>query len=419
MDFNGRPMIFILLVLLSLGLPSTVGAAEFGLDTTLLGQVRENEGDQTEIPVNGYLGLGFSQSKWNFSGETNMRLFRDFPRKLDDYDLYQAVLHIQPIQALKIDFGRQFVSEGFSTEILDGIRLTLMPLKYLDITVYTGMPRSVETGDFDKNNGLFSGISLGLKNVARTNARIHAAWRKHNIRFNDLKQNDEILVGADLSHQFAIPERPLLYGLVEYNVTGKNLDAGTAGVDIAPFSGAALNLEFNYFNVNRDSDRPTILGLFARGRLLTGRFASTWTLIPDRLDFVESYSYQRIEIQEDVRRHGHLLDTAFRISWDEIGLHVEPGYYFARSFGGNLHGVRASLHEQFTDRWYAEAGVDFSKYTKITGKNDTAFSTVIWTGYEVVKDLTLSGGFEYNRNTLFDKDIRGSFKVEYRFNYGT
>ena len=275
MDFNGRPMIFILLVLLSLGLPSTVGAAEFGLDTTLLGQVRENEGDQTEIPVNGYLGLGFSQSKWNFSGETNMRLFRDFPRKLDDYDLYQAVLHIQPIQALKIDFGRQFVSEGFSTEILDGIRLTLMPLKYLDITVYTGMPRSVETGDFDKNNGLFSGISLGLKNVARTNARIHAAWRKHNIRFNDLKQNDEILVGADLSHQFAIPERPLLYGLVEYNVTGKNLDAGTAGVDIAPFSGAALNLEFNYFNVNRDSDRPTILGLFARGRLLTGRFAST------------------------------------------------------------------------------------------------------------------------------------------------
>lgn len=403
------------LVILSLFFSIPVYAGNFQLDTTIIGQVRQDEQDRTESPVNGYLGLAVDQPKWHISAETNMRLFRDFNRHFDDYDLYQAVLHIRPIDALQIDFGRQFVNQGFSAEILDGIQLQIMPKGYVHLVLYTGIPRSDEIGDFNKNDGLLSGLTLGLKNVSRTNAQVHAAWRKVNIRFNDLKENDEIFVGANLSHQLDVKASPLFYGLIEYNVAGKVLDAGSGGIDLYPSRRVGLNLEFNVFNVNKESDRPTILGLFTQGRMLSGRFASTWTLIPEHLDLVESYSYQRVEIQSRVHRNGHLIDTALHISFDDLGLHIAPGYYFANSFGGTLHGARISIHEQFTDEFYADVGFDFTTYNKITNDNDNAYSLVAWSGYEIFKGWTVAAGFEYNRNNLLTRDIRGSMQIS--FNY--
>lgn len=405
-----NPIIFTALLI-----SPSLSAGDFRLDTTLLGQIRENEGEATEGPVNGYLGLGIGATPWDLSVRTNMRLFRDLSREWDDYDLYQAVLHIRPLEILQVDLGRQFVNEGFSVAMADALKLRLTPPGYVDITLFSGIPRSVEVGDFNRDDGLLSGLSVGLKNVARTNAQIHAAWRKNAISFNNLKENDEILVGTNLSHQFTFATRPFLYGLVEYNVAAKVLEAGTAGADLYPHDRISLNLEFNYFNSSRDFNRPTILSLFSRGRLLTGRLASTWTLVPDLLDLVESYSYQRIEVQDNVRRHGHLADTALQFSWEEIGLHAEPGYYFAKSFGGDLHGVRGSLHEQFTEKLYAELGIDFTTYDKITGDDDNAFSTILWSGYEILKGWTVSAGFEYNRNNLLTRDIRGSFKLDYHY----
>src|SRR3989338_6882325 len=77
-------------------IPFVVRAGEFHLDTSILGQVRENEQSQSELPISGYLGLATRLPKSHVSMETNMRLFRDFERNWDDYDLYQAVLHWSP-----------------------------------------------------------------------------------------------------------------------------------------------------------------------------------------------------------------------------------------------------------------------------------------------------------------------------------
>ena len=268
---------FLLVFVLLVASPAAWGAS-FRLDTSVVGQIRENSANQNESPINGYLGLGFAQPSWNFSGETDMRLFRDFSRKLDDYDLYQAVLHFQPVPILKVDFGRQFISEGFFTTVLDGIRTSIMPAGYLDITLYGGIPRSVEVGDFHKDDGLLAGMSVGLKNVPRTNVQLHLAWRKNDISFRDLVENDEVFLGANVSHQFDVTTKPMIYGLIEYNLAGKNIDAGTAGVDITPAKWVALNLEFNLFDVNRASDRPTMLGLFTQGRTLSRTFFSTFNI---------------------------------------------------------------------------------------------------------------------------------------------
>ena len=393
-------------------------AGNFHLETSAIGQFLENSQAQQELPVSGFLGLEVDKPEWdNLSLDTNMRLFRDFKQKLDDYDLYQAVLHWQALPALKIDFGRQMISQGFSVEEADALMMTLTPIPYVDLTLYSGVPRTVERGDFSKNDGMLSGLALGLKDIPNTNAQIQASWRKLNIRRNDMRQNDMATVGAHFSYEVPIEIAPLFYGLCEYDVTARVIDLATLGFDIYPHDRIALSVEGNYFNINRDRNQQTILSLFTTDRTWQGRLASTWTIIPDLLDIVESYAFQTMEIQTNVVRRGHVLDSAFQITLDFIGLYIEPGYYFTDSFGGRLHGGRALVHEQFTKELYTEVNVDYSKYTKVTNDNDIAFSTVAWAGYEVIKGLTLSGGFEYNKNNDSNKDYRGSFKVEYRFDH--
>lgn len=395
--------------------PVSGWGSDFFGDLELVGQGRENEREQQETPLTGYVDTGFGSPAKSFSAETGMRFFRDLSRSLTDYDLYQAVLHFRPVSSLQVDFGRQFVNEGFAVETLDGIRTTLAFSDRATATLYSGVPRSVETGDFSRDDGLLTGLSLATGWNQKLKTTLHLNWRKNDLNRADFVQNDEIRIGTNLSSRWDGFLKPAFYGLVEYETTAKVLEAGTLGVDLTPSRRVSLNLEGNYFNVNRESDRPTVFSLISTGEIWTGRLGSTWTLIPGWLDLVESYSYQRVEIQSGTRRPGHLLDTAFQVSWEKVGLFFQPGYYYAKSFGGDLHGVRGSIHEQFTERLYADLGVDFTTYDKITGDDDNAFSTILWTGYEIVKGWTLSGGAEYNRNNIFERDVRGSFKLEYHY----
>ncbi len=392
-------------------------AADFHVDTTFLGQTRINENNQRETPLNGYLGFGGSQDGgWRFSGQVDMRFFGDPSLEISEYDLYQAVLHFTPVEKLQVDFGRQFINQGFFADVIDGIKTTITPSKYLEVVLYTGIPRSVEIGDFNKNDGLLSGLSLGLQGVPKTSARMHLAWLKNNIRFGDLPVNDEILLGFDASHQFGGPLKPMVYGLLEYDIPAKVLDAGTLGVDLYPHRRVSLNLEFNYFNINRDTIRPAVLGIFAQGPVITGRFSSTWTAVPNLLDVVQTYSYNNVEIQGGgVRRDGHLFDIAFPFSFESIGLYFQPEYYFQQSFGGRAHGVRGTIHEDFPKKVSLDVGVEYTNFKKVTNDNGFAFSTVIWAGYEVIKNLKVSAGFEFNKNPFFNQDIRGSWKISYQY----
>ncbi len=396
-------------------LAAPLQAASLQWDTTTLGQAREAVNGRQELPINEYLGLGVAEiGKWQLGVQTDMRYVRDFQQSLHDYDLYQALLHFRPVESVQVDFGRQFVNQGFSVQMLDGIQTTFYPHRLLEIGVYSGIPRSVERGDFNQNDGLITGLSVGLRDLAHTRVRLHAAWQKNNTRLNDLRRNDAFLVGLDLSQQFQGTQT--LYALAEYDTTAKVLNTGTAGIDLYPTRWLALNTEFNYFNVNRDTNRPTILGLFTQGHMLTWRFSSTWTFTR-YLQLVESYAYQSIEAHKNDRRNGHLLEVGLPVSWETIGLYFQPSYYLSRSFGGNAQGVRLSAHEDLTERWFIDAAVDFASYRKITNDNDIAFSSNFWTGYEILKDWTLAAGIEYNNNNLLTRDVRGSMRIDYHYGH--
>ena len=395
--------------------PSLSFAADYHLDAMSIGQVRKNVQDTQQIPVNGYFGAGSNTEKWDFKTETNMRVFRDFDDKTDKYDLYQTLLHFKPAEMLQLDMGRQFVNQGFSVEVLDGLQTTLRPADPVFITAFSGIPRSIETRGFHRNDALLTGMTVGMKKYKGTTASLHGNWRKNNVNAIDFTHNDEILVGGNVSHQFQVSMTPMVYGASEYDTTGKVLEVGTVGLDIYPSNKVALNVEGNYFNANRALDRRTIESIYSKGRLIDARFSSTFTLVPNALKLVENYSYENMEVAANDFQSGHRLDAGLQFSSEQLGLQFEPSYYFIKSFGGKLNGIRAMLREQFNDALYAQLNIDFTKYKKITNDNDNALSFYGWTGYEVLKGFVVSGGFEYNKNNLFDRDARGSFRLDYHF----
>ncbi|MBI2082164.1 MAG: hypothetical protein HYT76_01210 [Deltaproteobacteria bacterium] len=406
-----RALLFISLFLFS----APVWGSPFHLNTTLLSQVRQNDKNETEIPLNGYLGMGLRRPDGRFSGESDMRFFRDLDRSLDDYDLYQTVLHVRPRESFQIDFGRQFLNPGFSTGIIDGLQLTLNPTENFRIGTYGGIPRRVEEGDFHHHDQLLSGLFLDWQNGSGFQARLSTAWQKNDWGETDLGRNDEIRVGSSLSYLFSGSMRPLISGLVEYETGSKTLETGTLGVDMAPFSIVSIGIEGNYFNANRESTRRSILSLFSEGELITGRFSSNWILIKNFLDLTQSYSYQWMEVREADHRRAHLLEIGFPFSLENLELDFGPQYSFAKSFGGDVHGIRFFVYKTLLKKGYGELSFDYATYDKITSDNDSAFSTIVWTGYEFPHNLRLSIGGEYNRNNLLERDVRGSLKLEYRY----
>lgn len=383
-------------------------------------QFRKNQNSQWELPADAFLGGSFRQDSGFFAAETDMRFFRDLNQTSDDYDLYQAVLHVQPEAPLQLDFGRQFVSQGFAAAVMDGSKLTVGSSWPLELTVYSGELRSVETGDFNLlDDSLLTGATLRLTQLPQTSVTLNSSWRRDKIGETNWRQNDQVFVGLAASSHLNIVTHPDLYGVFEYDASGQVIDNGSAGVDLSPGKRVALNAEFNYYNTDRQTHRNTIAALFSRGRTLTGRLASTWTVIPKYLNFVQTYAFQQVTVLPGQREQAHILDASLELSFDTLGLSLNPGYYFTRSFGGQLHGAHVSVLEQFTDRWSTQASVDFSKYTKVTNDNDNALSLALGTGYEVVDDLNLSAGFEYNRNNEFDRDVRGLLKLSYFFKHSS
>ncbi|MBI4212216.1 MAG: hypothetical protein HY540_06215 [Deltaproteobacteria bacterium] len=407
---------FLFFMFMLLASASPLCASEFEAHSTVLGQSRESSGSQHVLPFNGYVGFSGKHEKWE--GTTDMRFFRDFPRKEQDYDLYQALVRFRPLELLSMDIGRQFVALESSAETIDGVRMTLFPQEHLALDVYSGMPRSVEIGDFNEDDGLLTGMSLGLIKTKRTRARIFSSWRKNKFRLNDFPHNDEIFVGGNLSYQFPIKMMPLLYGVMEYNAAAKNIDTATAGFDLYPHRRISVNAEFSFADENSEADKKTVFSLFSQDAAYFASTAVTFELIPDYVDISPRYSFSRLKPSAEGWSNGHQLNVAVPVSFADLGLHLTPSYYFLQSWGGNVHGARLDVRETW-QKWFGETSFDFSTHRKVTNDHDRSWSLIGWVGYTLLKEWELAAGMEYNRNNHFNNDVRASFRMSYNFGMKT
>lgn len=404
------------LVTLLLVLPKIANAFDFHISELNFTQVKRTFYSKTSIPMANYLGFGFSAPEVKLSFESHFQVDYDYMFHNNETELYDAYLHADKLwDMVSIDAGRQFWNVGFEAAMVDGLRFYIAPPGYLDIELFGGILRSAETGDFKNDGGLDSGINFNLKNVLYTNASVGMSWRKIKLDQARYNRNDSILARASASHGFSLKGlNPYVYGIFEYDVSGTTVDTATVGTTLYPHWRVSFNLEGSYLNENRSLGRVTVLSFFANDRVLQGRAGVTVKII-DPLSFIGNYSYQQYKPKAGLFTRTNIADVGFTSSIPDIGLTAHLTYMLRKSYGGKAQGGLFGVREDFTDRLYAATDLNYVKYNKITNDNDWAISSITQAGFEVMKGLLIAAFFEFNRNDMFNRDIRGTLQLQYVF----
>jgi hypothetical protein len=392
-------------------------AAVLDLSYDNLSQLRKGLNNTKQDPIYQYIGIGLKGFPKEISFQTNMLSYIDGATGQDGFDLYQAVFHVEPVDVLVTDVGRQFQSDGFGADLLDGFKVGIFPSSgYLGWDIYAGDPRYIEEGDFRQpQQGLFVGTNFNLQNVKDTTARFSALWKKIDITKRDFNRNDTIYLGLAGSHRFSnAKSTPNIYGDVEYDVAGNIFDVGTLGVDLYPHWRVALNFEGSYFNVNRSLTQRTIMGAFLSGAMGQGR-QSAQIKISKSLHFIEDFSYQHYRVDGRGGENSYTAGAGLDHYWKAAKLSSSAKYYYRRSFGGNVNGGLFEFENSYFKNFLADLSFDLSRYTKITGETATATSLVGSLGYTFLEHYLVSVGGEYNHNNWFDREGRITLNFQMTF----
>ncbi|PIR17420.1 MAG: hypothetical protein COV46_04480 [Deltaproteobacteria bacterium CG11_big_fil_rev_8_21_14_0_20_49_13] len=379
-----------------------------------LSQVKKGRFVGYEAPTNQYFSLGLSKLPVESSFQTDFKVFINDERDSYQFDLYQAVLYIEPVESLKIEGGRQWLSEAFDVALLDGLKLSVTPDSgYLNFSVYAGGNHYYEEGNVTQGEeGLLVGTAVNLQNVKDTSARFAARWRKADAVVSDWGWNDTIFLGLDASHRFSDAwATPNLYGNIEGDVAGKVVDTGTLGLQLYPHWRLALAFDGNYYNVSRSSAYETIFADYFTGRIMEGS-ANARVKIMKNLHIFEDLSCLRYTPRNLNPKNGYLFDLGVDNYFERAKLSTLAKFYYLKSYGGHVYGGYLALDARYREKWAGYLDFDLSNYKKITGQSDTATSLVGGVAYWFNKISKLSLGGELNHNQWFNRDARLTVDLE-------
>lgn len=402
----------------------TAEAASYYVNPRLQTQVRENFLNEREAPFNVFLDTGVHELPKEGTFDVsllNNTIFSSPDDRNDEFDLYQAVYRMNKIgDTVDISVGRQFLSPGFTTYLIDGLSTTIGKSDWpVSVEIIGGIPRYIETGDFHGEVGILTGATIELQGFKNHYARLSVLYDKLDIKINDWDRNETVLVGLSTSHQFGGKLIPNLYGDFEYDTAGKVVDTGTAGLRLKPQKRIYCYIEGGYYNTNRDFRQPSILGLYATGAMYQGLGGLQIVAVEENRIFGEvafnaGYAYQRFDSGPGDADNGNNVNAG--VAFSILPLRLDSGitYSFYDSFGGRAHDILVALHDEPINRIALDAAFNYTKYTKVTNDNDDAVSAYFMAGFEIVKNLILSAGGEYLNDNVFKNDWRATAQLAYR-----
>lgn len=385
-----------------------------------LSQTRKSRFASYQEPIYQYFSLGASELPYNLNLQTDFMGFADAITGANNFDLYQALVHIEPVKNFTIDGGRQWIGDGLDANLMDGLKLGLASFdSHIGGNIYAGIPRYLEQGDFHNvREQLVVGGNLDLLDVKDTAMRFSAQWFKADATRNDYRYNDTIYLGLSGSRQFSDAwSTPRIYGDVEFDVAGKLLDVGTLGLNFYPHWRVALTFEGNRFDVNRRLNNQTIFGDTFTGSIYQGREAMQIKLAKN-FNFVEDFSYFAYKVPGLGDKNGYKAGAGLDYFWEAAKLSTHAEYYYMKSYGGTVNGGYAELANSYLKHLYGDIGVDVSRYSKITNEKNTALSVVGEVGWAFAKRVKLALGGEFNRNVWFNRDCRVTVNLEMAFTKG-
>ncbi len=411
-------------MVLSALLSTPVMAAELRTGLLLLGQVRDgDQSRQTEVPVDFYGNLGVTGLHHGSELGTYFRLQRDFSLDQGAADFYAGYLRVPgAIPGVDFTVGRQFLSEvpgGAFVADAGKIRLDLGgPVAF---TVFGGQPQYFEptfSSDIISQDEIIFGGSMRTTHLH--NGVITLGYLQQERDQKVLRQ----LISGSFSRAFTrAPGLPTVYGTLAYDADRQNIDRGTLGFDVfLSQPRLSLNFESGYYKPQDQGERvivdlnrreDPIFELFSISELLQFRGGLRYTLSPE-LSAYGGYSFQTYDRTANDRVDGHLGNAGLVWLPGGDGLEVVGAeYYVIDSKGGTVNGGRAYYENRVYRRILFQSKVDVAYYDKESNQHDTAVSSLLGLGYDVLPGLLVELTFEANHNMRFNEDYRFGFLVSY------
>lgn len=376
-----------------------------------LGEVRQNIRDQREAPTSHYLDGGYRATKWQT--EAHGRIYRDWERDKQEFDLFETSLSAKLFKdRLELKAGRQFFTPGFNVYLMDGMNADWNFSKRAGLGLYAGMPQYPETGDWSQDNGLLSGLHFFWNKVAGFTGNVGAVYRRRDLNRDNWIGNDQVVVASYFLYEPKEDGKFRLYSASEYQVSGNTLTQISLGGHFQIQRKHSLNLEFNVFDENREEIKETLLAVHADGRIYQGRFGARQQILRD-VEFFQNYTFGHMEDPSGNMSRSHQAEAGIDYTLWAIRLNVRPRYAFTKSYGGRFHAGSVGFSKRFLKKVSVLVDNHYVKFHKRTNDNGSAFSSLLWTGWDITKNLTLGGHAEFLKNNDVEKEFRGGFLLQW------
>lgn len=377
-------------------------------------QAMEDRFGHKGFESNHYLGFHVSEASQQISSSTQLRIARNWIDEKTNFDLFESYVEVENLFKNKLDLmvGRQGFGSNMDYFLLDGINVLFKPNPFFDVSLYAGVPRYIDLDDIGGETGFASGISLLLREIHHTKARLDLHYMKQNL-FDTLDSNtDKIYLGASLSKGISIFR---FYGLGEYDVFENQPNTISVGAEIYPFvKKIGFLLEGSFFNESRDDELETIFKIFSAGALWQARAGVFFDVIED-LHLFSNFSLQRYDVLDGATRNGYNLKSGIGYDFENIRLESEAYHYFVKSYGGTVNGVVLSLYEEWISKFYTRLILDYLIYTKVNNDDNNAFNVILSNGFQLKPYLFLSATAEYANNDVMENELRAWFSFDYFF----
>jgi len=375
---------------------------------------REAFDSSSLVPLYEYLdfrleGIGRYDVSFHFGGWLSQDLADKSFDKRFDYDLQYAYLSFRRDTSNTIvNLGRLMVFEGVAAEHVDGIFAKTDLQRGFAVSGYAGSP--VETDFLDGNGDFIYGarVSHGIRNLYE----IGVSYLREN-GDGSFEREEE---GVDLWY------RPVnkvhLFGKSSYSSEQSDWLEHSYNLALGPFSGFTITPMVSWINYET---------FFAAATSAAFRFK------PDIIDPDEKALIIGADAQYTINSKLLLGADYKNFSYDIAGSAnyyggkltykiFEPtsvGLGFHRMDGDNerlkYNEYRAYVHNR-TGKFDVVLDSFFVTYDEEINGRETATSVSGSVGYDMSKQLRLEADVVYSRNPYYDDDVRGFFKLIYRFN---
>ncbi len=309
-----------------------------------------------------------------------------------------------------VNLGRTMVFEGVAAERVDGVYARTDLLANFGVSAFGGVPVETET-DTPGNNVIYG---------ARLSHQIPGLYRIGVSALKEEKNSEDFRKEQGIDLWLRPVNKVELLGKSNYNAITKEWMEHTYVLVLGPFANVRLN---------------TTASMIDYKSFFTGATSAAFFFDPVAIDPNEKVTILGEEVAYAVNDKLNLS-----VDYKQFDYKIAGN---AKYFGGNIRysvmksgGAGLSIHamEGDTDRLkYTEyRAYGFKKFGKtdltldaldvaykeaINGVKD-AYSVSLAAMYEVRERLNVGADVEYAKNPDFDKEVRGFFKLNYRFDLG-